>query len=87
MVSWLKALKDKFINNNEAGIMDGLVSIAHGLGLDVVVEGVETLSEFEILSGHHCDFMQGYLFSKPVSAEAVESMLRKGVLFRDGSFQ
>jgi diguanylate cyclase (GGDEF)-like protein len=82
-----KALKDKFINNNEAGIMDGLVSIAHGLGLDVVVEGVETLSEFEKLSGHHCDFMQGYLFSKPVSTEAVESMLRKGVLFRDGSFR
>lgn len=73
-----KSLKDKFINNPEHGIMDGLISIAHGLGLDVVVEGVETSDEFKRLSSHSIDYMQGYLFSKPIPADAVESMLMNG---------
>ncbi len=52
-------------------VMEGLVAIAHGLGMDVVGEGVETLEEARLLREVGCDYLQGFLFSVPVGpAEA-----------------
>ena len=50
-------------------VLDGLVTIAHGLGMDVVAEGVETLEEARFLLQIHCDYLQGYLFSPPLAAQ------------------
>ncbi len=47
-------------------VMEGLVAIAHGLGMDVVGEGVETLEEARLLKEVGCDYLQGgFLFSVP----------------------
>ncbi len=53
------------------------IAMAHGLGLEVVAEGVETEEQLKILADYGCDVAQGYLFSKPVSAEEISTLLRK----------
>jgi diguanylate cyclase (GGDEF)-like protein/PAS domain S-box-containing protein len=51
-------------------IVKTMITIAHGLDLQVVAEGVETVSQFEFLKTHDCDMIQGNLFSKPLSSDA-----------------
>jgi len=52
-------------------IVSAVVSLAHTLGLKVVAEGVETETQFAVLRDLGCDFVQGYLFSRPVEATAL----------------
>jgi diguanylate cyclase (GGDEF)-like protein/PAS domain S-box-containing protein len=57
-------------------IVGAIVSLAHSLGMRVVAEGVEQHQQLAYLAGCGCDAMQGYLFSAPLEAEAMERMLR-----------
>jgi len=66
-----KSLKDRFIDMEDKKIMNGLISIAHGLNLKVVIEGVEEASEFEKLVVTNCDYMQGYCFGRPSPADQI----------------
>ena len=52
-------------------IVKSTIELAHGLGFEVVAEGVENEASLEILKQYHCDQLQGYYFSKPISADAV----------------
>jgi diguanylate cyclase (GGDEF)-like protein len=52
-------------------VVDGVIKLAHALGLRVVAEGVENTRQQEILAAMGCDEMQGYLFAKPMSARAL----------------
>ena len=52
-------------------IVSTVVALGRNLGLQVVAEGVETLSQFAKLKTISCDAAQGYLFSKPVPSDAV----------------
>jgi|WetSurMetagenome_2_1015567.scaffolds.fasta_scaffold18540_3 diguanylate cyclase (GGDEF)-like protein/PAS domain S-box-containing protein len=54
-----------------------VVSLAHTLGLAVVAEGVETAEQRSFLSALHCEYAQGYLFSPPLDAEALEGLLQR----------
>ena len=56
-------------------LVNAIIAMAHGLGLKVVAEGVETKQQLELLAEQGCDFAQGYLFSRPVSAEEILKML------------
>ena len=49
----------------------GIVTLAHGLGMKVVAEGVETAEQCDHLRSHGCDEIQGYWLCKPVPAEDV----------------
>lgn len=53
--------------------------MAHKLGHVVVVvaEGVEFESQKQYLIDHHCDYMQGYLFSKSLNQEEAIALLKK----------
>ena len=51
--------------------MSAVISLAHALGLQVVAEGVETEQQLDALRSLDCDFAQGFLFSRPVPAEAL----------------
>lgn len=51
-------------------IIESMITILHALGLEVVIEGVETLAQFELLRSMKADKIQGYLFSRPVNLEA-----------------
>ncbi len=65
-------------NAEDATIATAIIAMAHGLKLRVVAEGVETQGQFNYLRARHCDEMQGYLFSRPVAADAFERILRLG---------
>ena len=53
-------------------IINTIVDMAHQMDMVVVAEGVETEDQLKFLAGSHCDFAQGYLFSRPApEAEAL----------------
>ncbi len=64
----------KFIQNFERSsrasiIMESVVQMAHNLGIDTVVEGVETETQVEFLKEIGCNVVQGYYYAKPMSTE------------------
>ena len=56
-------------DDNDLNIVGSTIGMAHGLGLKVVAEGVETESVAAKLAGLGCDGAQGYLFSRPLGAD------------------
>jgi diguanylate cyclase (GGDEF)-like protein len=52
-----------------------VIALAHQLGLKVVGEGVENRAQEEFLRDNGCDELQGYLYSKPLPAEEIVSLL------------
>ncbi len=60
-------------SEDDAMIVKAIVTLAHNLNLEVVAEGVETREHLSYLSYLGCDFIQGYLVSKPVPVAQVES--------------
>jgi EAL domain-containing protein (putative c-di-GMP-specific phosphodiesterase class I) len=58
-------------NQENASIIKAIIAMAHGLGLTVVGEGVETEEQAQFLRTHHCDELQGYLFGAPVAGKDV----------------
>jgi EAL domain-containing protein (putative c-di-GMP-specific phosphodiesterase class I) len=48
------------------------------LKLKVIAEGVETEEQMNYLGTHHCDIIQGYYYSRPMSATACEQWLLQG---------
>ncbi len=70
-----------FINNlmtsaDDASIVRAIISLAHGLRLKVVAEGVETAEQVACLQKLGCDQFQGFYFSRPVTAAAFEELMR-----------
>jgi diguanylate cyclase (GGDEF)-like protein len=56
---------------DDSAIVAAVISLAHSLGMIAVAEGVETDEQRERLSDLGCDIAQGYLFSRPVTADAL----------------
>jgi diguanylate cyclase (GGDEF)-like protein len=72
-----------FISNlmtsaDDASIVRAIISLAHGLRLKVVAEGVETADQVAFLQKLGCDQYQGFYFSPPVTATALEELMRAG---------
>lgn len=65
-------------DRDDSAIVSGVTGMARGLGLRIVAEGVETAAQAEALRALSCDFMQGYLFARPLPAAAVTELLRAG---------
>ena len=57
-------------------IVRTIVELARVLGMDVVAEGIETQEQYALLRQLGCRFGQGFLFSRPVTAETISEMLR-----------
>ncbi|MFP4418994.1 MAG: putative bifunctional diguanylate cyclase/phosphodiesterase [Desulfococcaceae bacterium] len=53
-----------------------IVSIAHGMNMTVVAEGVETEEQLATLREYGCEYGQGFLFSEPLTPEAAETLIR-----------
>ncbi len=54
---------------DDAAITRTIISMAHGLRLKVIAEGVERPEQMQFLAQHNCDFVQGYLVAKPQPAQ------------------
>ena len=63
-------------NAADCRILRAMIIFAKSLDLTVVVEGVETREQARICRDYGADFLQGYLFSKPLSPVAFEQLLR-----------
>jgi diguanylate cyclase (GGDEF)-like protein len=61
----------------DATIVGAVIAMAHGLGMKVVAEGVETLEQYRRLKAMGCDEMQGYLVSKPLDGLDATELLQK----------
>ena len=66
-------VKDIESDPNDAAICAATVALAHALGLEVIAEGVENELQRDYLRQLGCDFMQGFLFGRPQTAEVVFS--------------
>jgi diguanylate cyclase (GGDEF)-like protein/PAS domain S-box-containing protein len=62
-------------NRNNSEIIRSIVSLAKNLGLSVIAEGVETDLQFQQLKQLHCEYVQGFYFSKAVSADETEKLV------------
>jgi EAL domain-containing protein (putative c-di-GMP-specific phosphodiesterase class I) len=63
---------------DSAAITSAIIALGHSLRLKVVAEGVEHEHQLDFLRSRDCDEYQGFLFSKPIPAEAFEVLMRSG---------
>ena len=65
-------------NNDDNAITRALLNLAQDLSLSSVAEGVENHQQSKFLREHSCDYIQGYLYSKPLPADEVGQLLHDG---------
>lgn len=71
-----KSFIDKInTQGSESNIIGNIISLVHQLGMEVVAEGVEHEEQLAYLVEQNCDYVQGYLLSKPLSEEQIVSLL------------
>ncbi len=68
-----RMLSLRFLEHEDIGVVESLVSLAHSLNLKVVAEGIEDEAQVKKLREAKCDLIQGYYYSRPLEAEAVEA--------------
>jgi EAL domain-containing protein (putative c-di-GMP-specific phosphodiesterase class I) len=63
-------------NSRASALVGSIIAMAHALGLEVTAEGVEEGDDLELLRAQSCDFVQGYFFSKPLTAQGFTEFLK-----------
>ena len=71
---------DMATSRESAAIVAAILSLATGLGLKVVAEGVETEAQLALLAAHSCQNYQGYYFSRPLPADQISALLAAHVI-------
>lgn len=63
------------LDSKNITLCEAIIVMAHKLGIKVIAEGIETNYQYNFLADKKCDYGQGYLFSRPVSAQEFEKLL------------
>ncbi len=67
-------------NQNDQKIVQAIIGLGANLGLTVVAEGVETEQQSRMLLQHHCQYQQGYFFSRPIPYSALLELITQKAL-------
>ncbi|MDA0265685.1 MAG: bifunctional diguanylate cyclase/phosphodiesterase [Cyanobacteria bacterium] len=70
-------IEDADTSYDKLEILQSMVRLAWNLGLELVAEGIETEKHYSQLKALRCESGQGYLFSKPLTAMAMEALIHK----------
>ncbi|MDX2494753.1 MAG: EAL domain-containing protein, partial [Desulfuromusa sp.] len=62
-------------DRDDTAIVNSVIALGKGMGLEVIAEGVETVEQLDLLRNEDCDQGQGYLFSRPLPVAALSSLL------------
>jgi len=65
-------------NGKNTEIIKAIIALAKSLGMFTIAEGVETQDQLDQIRELNCEFCQGYLFSRPVEADAARKLLITG---------
>ncbi len=71
-------VRDIAVAPEDAAITRAVITMAHGMDLSVVAEGVETQAQLSLLRDQNCDKVQGYLLAHPMTAKEMTALLEKG---------
>jgi len=63
------------LNTSDEVIIQSIISLAKKLNLEIVAEGVETKKQLDFLQSNHCEQVQGFLFSKPITSNELEAFM------------
>jgi EAL domain-containing protein (putative c-di-GMP-specific phosphodiesterase class I) len=70
-------VRDVATSEGDAAVARAVIAMAHGLGVEVVAEGIETLAQLTVLRRYGCDEGQGFLLGRPVAASEVPDVVRR----------
>ena len=82
-IDYLK-IASSFVSNlsatsSELALSTSIIQMAHELGIKVIAQGVETSQQRDLLSAAGCDYVQGYLYSRPVPPQTFERLLKENM--------
>jgi diguanylate cyclase (GGDEF)-like protein/PAS domain S-box-containing protein len=72
-------IDDMLVDKESLFLVASMIEIGHKLGHSIIAEGVETSEQLNILKGLDCETAQGYLFSKPVIADKISTLLNSNL--------
>ena len=72
-------IKDIATDADDRAIISAVTTMAHSMNIKVLAEGVETEEQLTFLDATDCDEIQGYLFSRPLSADAFSELMQAGM--------
>ena len=77
-----KSLCSKFLELDNINVIENIISLAHSLKLKITAEGIEKPGQYYSLKEVECDYIQGYLFSKPLETSEIEKIYDENLLNR-----
>jgi EAL domain-containing protein (putative c-di-GMP-specific phosphodiesterase class I) len=69
-------VRDITTDQKDAEIISAIIAMAHSLNLQVVAEGVETIEQMHFLQSRQCDIAQGFLISRPLTAQQLTEFIK-----------
>nr|WP_242823458.1 bifunctional diguanylate cyclase/phosphodiesterase [Thermobrachium celere] len=72
-----KSLNDKFLKRESIETIKNIIGLIKSLNLLVTAEGIENREQVEILKEIGCDYVQGYVYSKPIDSERLSILLKE----------
>jgi EAL domain-containing protein (putative c-di-GMP-specific phosphodiesterase class I) len=68
-------------------VVRAIITLAHGLNLTVVAEGVETEAQMQTLIDLNCDVFQGFLLHKPLDVDSLGTILKQNALNQENAIK
>ena len=69
-------VRDIGLNSTANALIQALVSLGDAMSLSVIAEGIENIDQLKLIRLVQCEYVQGYLISKPVAAKDIDALLR-----------